>query len=235
MSLTTMNPRVIMIVLALGAVQVLPPPRTQAGNPHEQLSLADLAAYRTALAGTATADDARASRSSPPRRVGFRELWDHAPDWRGRRVRVQGRVARIFRQGPVGSFAPLAEVWLTSPQGDPFCVVFPPGQTQQTRAQSRVRIPQPGQEVTFSGTFLKQIRYAAGDGDRLAPLIVGDQPPAASASVETPPTQGLSPVGSALRTLPSFESWSPATWALGLTLACAAAVVLAWRHVGTGY
>ena len=50
----------------------------------------------------------------------------------GRRITIQGRVSRIFRQGPVGSFPPLAEVWITSPAGDPFCVVCPqPGSTDR--------------------------------------------------------------------------------------------------------
>jgi hypothetical protein len=31
--------------------------------------------------------------------------------------------------------------------------------------------------LSFSGTFLRQIRYQGGDTDRLAPLIVGPEPP----------------------------------------------------------
>ena len=89
----------------------------------DELSLADLTAYRAALSGKATADDARPS--DPPARVGFRDLWERSDAHRGRRVTVQGRVERIFRQGPVGSFPPLIQVWVYSPAGDPFCLVFP--------------------------------------------------------------------------------------------------------------
>ena len=63
--------------------------------------------------------------ADPPRPVTFRDLWDHPDDWRGRRVTVRGTVARVFRQGAVGSFPPLVEAWLSTPEGDLFCVVFP--------------------------------------------------------------------------------------------------------------
>lgn len=99
---------------------------------------------------------------------------------------IEGRVQRIFRQGPVGSFPALAEIWIASPAGDPFCLVIP----QETGTGSlgvndnslgghttSQRIPVAGRTVQFTGIFLKVIRYAAGDGARLAPLVVGDQPP----------------------------------------------------------
>ena len=100
-------------------------------------------------------------------------------------VSVQGHVARIFRQGPVGSFPALAEVWITSPAGDPFCVVFPqPGPTafddpleRHSDAGRGIAMPEIGQMVRFTGTFLKMVRYAGSDGPRLAPLIVGGQQP----------------------------------------------------------
>ena len=38
------------------------------------------------------------------RRSKFKDLWNRPDVFRGRRVTVQGRVVRIFRQGPVGSF-----------------------------------------------------------------------------------------------------------------------------------
>ena len=88
-----------------------------------QLSLADLAGYRSALSGKPTSDQARAT--DLPAEVKFNDLWNHPEVFQGRRVVVQGRVVRTFRQGPVGSFPPLAEVWITSAAGDPFCVVFP--------------------------------------------------------------------------------------------------------------
>ena len=105
---------------------------------------------------------------------------------RGRRVIIEGRVERIFRQGPVGSFPALAEIWIASPAGDPSCLVVPqesgtgisPVSDHDLEGLAAPqRVPKLGQMVRFTGTFLKMIRYAARDGDRLAPLVVGDQPP----------------------------------------------------------
>ena len=150
-----------------------------------RLGLADLAAYRAALSGKATVDDARTAE--PVRPVTFHDLWDHPQTWRGRRVQVQGKVARIFRQDTVGDFPPLAEVWLTTTEGDLFCTVFP-----------TAAVPEPGQDVRFTGTFLRTIRYAGSDQPRLAPWIVGDRPPAAwprpSRRASPPPCEPSAPV-----------------------------------------
>ena len=88
-------------------------------------------------------------------------------------------------------------------------------------------IPKLGQTVRFTGTFLKMIRYAAGDGDRLAPLVVGDQPPVLVRENATAKGAG-SFSGDA-----SVGTWAvtPATRLLGLTLALLVAGVLAKRHV----
>ncbi len=77
----------------------------------DRLGLADLAGYRAALSGKATADDAGAA--DPPAQVRFRDLWERPDAFRGRHVIVEGRVVRIFRQEAVGSFPALAEVWIT--------------------------------------------------------------------------------------------------------------------------
>jgi hypothetical protein len=214
----------------------------------QQLGLADLAGYRAALSGKATADDARSD--DPPARVTFRDLWDRDQAFRGRRVTIEGRVARIFRQGPVGSFPPLAEVWVTSPAGDPFCVVFPqpatasvddlkggpPAHAEKTsgNAVSVASMPALGRKVRFTGTFLKKVSYAAGDGARLAPLVVGDWPPvgvlpseaAHKSDRRTAPT-GTSPRPSDLGNSPSLASPSLLRWVLGAVVA-ALATLAAW-------
>lgn len=120
------------------------------------LSLADLEAYRLALS-------AHPASSAPL--VRFRDLWDHSETYVGRPVRVEGRIARLFRQPKIGGFPPLVEAWVVSPAGDPFCLVFP--------QQEGATLPQIGVSVAFSGTFLKRIKYHGADTDRLAPLIVG--------------------------------------------------------------
>lgn len=130
-----------------------------------RLELTDLAAYRRALEPAAT---------GPAPRVDFATLWNHSESWQGRRVEVEGRVARVFRQPAVGSFPPLVEAWLTGPAGDPFCVVFPDrGATDAARLGATVR---------FAGTYLRRLRYPGGDVDRLAPWLVGPDPPTPVAS-----------------------------------------------------
>ena len=203
-------------------------------EPTHQLSLADLAKYRTALTGNAAADNSQAS--DRPAHVSFKDLWNHPDAHRGHRVIIEGRVQRIFRQGPVGSFPALAEIWIASPAGDPTCLVVPqetdtdnsPVSERDLRGRgTSQRIPKLGQTVRFTGTFLKMIRYAAGDSDRLAPLVVGDQPPvpvreAAKASR-----------ASSLSADNSTGRWteSPKSWLVGLTLAILTAGVLARQHL----
>ena len=150
----------------------------------DRLGLADLVNYHKALTGTATADDARAS--DPPMRVVFKDVWHRPEEFRGRRIIVEGRIQRIFRQGPVGDFPSLAEIWIASAVGDPFCLVIPqktvagsvsPDNGGPGATAAPDELPRHGQMVRFTGTFLKMVRYTAQDGDRLAPLVVGNQPP----------------------------------------------------------
>jgi len=225
----------------------------------QQLTLADLAGYRAALSGKATALDARAGE--PPARVVFKDLWNRPDLFRGRRVTVQGRIVRIFRQGSVGSFPPLAEVWITSPSSNPFCLVFPqPGSIEGDEQKRRTTLeatgdheqgtvadhekgaratlmPEPGRTIRFTGTFLKMVRYAAGDGARLAPLVVGDRMPVpvpAKAAESRSSTESMAAVfraiGGGSHAGTSIE-WR--TWALGLTLAALVAGALAWRQIRT--
>jgi hypothetical protein len=212
-------------------------------SPH-QLTLADLAAYRAALSGKATGENAKSSE--PPVRVVFRDLWNRTDEFRGRRVMIQGRVERVFRQGPIGSFPALAEVWVVSPAGDPFCLVVPNESgtgilpVNEHGLEDRAApaaIPEQGKTVRFTGTFLKLVRYAGGDGARLAPLVVGNQPPV---SVHEPlKANGArsfssdDAVSGGVHTEDGRTQWagSSTTWLLGLTLAVLAAAVLAWQHV----
>jgi hypothetical protein len=200
-----------------------------------QLSLADLAGYRAALSGKPTADSARAS--DPPVETKFRDLWNRPDVFQGRRILVQGHVARIFRQGHFGSFPALAEVWITSPAGDPFCVVFPqPGPTDSNGTPERhsdagrgIAMPELGQMVRFTGTFLKMVRYAGGDGARLAPLVVGDRVPVPVA----PPSQSTAGAGADGASVKSYSGMAlgPVYWALALAVLAVCAVILARWHL----
>lgn len=153
---------------------------------------------------------------------------------------------RIFRQGPLGTFPALAEVWITSPAGDPFCVVCPqggsngqkeagPGDPTSVRAEEAKNeqkdggMPaQQGQVVHFTGTFLKMVRYAGADTNRLAPLIVGDGRP-----VPIPVDRIVSNKdGVPLRSTDDGNAAIKLTyWALGLAVAGLVAVGLARWHL----
>jgi hypothetical protein len=135
------------------------------------LTLADLAAYPAALSPPRGAPE-------PPAVVGFHALWDHPATYQGRRVQVEGRLVRRFRQGSFGTFPPLEEAWVFSPSGDPFCLVFPAAPETGTRVSEPLR---------FTGTFLKLIEYKAADrgarpaGRRAAgPSSGGDSLPGAA-------------------------------------------------------
>jgi hypothetical protein len=161
------------------------------------LTLADLDAYRRAL--LAKPDD-----SAPE--VKFRDLWDRPEAYAGRVVKVEGRVARRFRQGRFGEFPPLAEVWVVSPAGDPFCLVFPLVEGRES--------PEIGASVRFSGTFVKRIKYQGGDTARVAPLLVGPQAP--TAATTAPEWTG--------------PSWSSNDWLMAVGAGLVVAMILARRH-----
>ena len=160
------------------------------------LSLADLEAYREAL-------ETKPAPTVPS--VRFRDLWDRPEVYLGKPVGVEGRVARVFHQARVGEFPPLAEAWIVSDVGDPFCVVFPSARGE----------PAVGSRARFVGTFLKKIRYRGADADRVAPLVVGPDAPA-------PETLGGS--------IPEVPSWSTADWLMGLAAAAVVSMALARRH-----
>jgi hypothetical protein len=220
------------LVFAL-AVFPAPVPGQEPPDAGDQaLGLADLPAEHAALAGKATIDGPRAA--DPPRPLSFPDLWDHPEEWRGRRVIVRGAVARVFRQGAVGSFPPLVEGWLSTPEGNLLCVVFP-----QPKGPGGDPPLEAGRRVDFTGTFLRPIRYAAADQPRLAPLVVGDRPPAplkgASAGAGASTAAALRSIGASpipdSRLSPAADSWPAAGWAFGLILGLAAAAVLAWQHL----
>jgi hypothetical protein len=176
------------------------------------LTLADLAAYRAALSAGET-------KGEHPVRVTFRELWDHPATYQGRRVQVEGRVVRRFRQGSFGTFPPLEEAWTVSAASDPFCLVFPETSRDPKAPGSAGRVRG---EVRFVGTFLRMIEYQGGDGPRLAPLIVGPAEPAAVASA------------TARRPGPARGADARPTrldWMIGAVVAALVVLVLACQHL----
>lgn len=212
--------RGILVILGLTLLPVAP---SLADDPANQLTLADLAAYRLALSGKATAPDARSA--DPPIAVGFRDLWDRSDALKGRRVSVKGRVERIFRQGPVGQFPALVQAWAFSRSGDPFCLVYPDPAGKSPGSDGGAPGPPLGEDIQFTGTFLKVVEYPATDGPRLAPMIVGDKP-VAPARPE-PSTRRPSEDGPEV----SKGSWLAADWLFGLLAVLAVSGVIAARHL----
>ncbi len=224
-----------------------------------RLNLADLRGYRAALNGKPTTDSAKASDT--PVQVRFRDLWNEPNTFLGRRVVVHGRVERIFRQPAVGQFPPLAEVWIMSPAGDPFCIVFAQHESTTEAGQQERKnhggvksdsrkpqdtprsIPNVGQTVRFTGTFLKMVSYAASDGKRLAPLIVGERQPrdepdgpeiSGGAALRATSADVLQSIGSReSRSQRGRSPWWGANGVLALAMAAVAAGIITWQHVRT--
>ena len=172
------------------------------------LTLPDLAPYR--------ARSARGKRRRSGRRDHVPPLWDDPERYEGRLVRVEGRVARRFRQGAVGTFPALVEAWAVSTVGDPFCLVFPATNDENDAA--------PGSQIRFEGTFLRQIRYQGADTARRVPLIVGARAP--MVIVKAPkPARGHEPAST------SGERKQWLDWTIGAVAAGFVALVLARKHL----
>lgn len=170
------------------------------------VSIADLAEYQSAITTKLTP-----SSITP---VTFRELWDHPEAHRGQPVQVEGRLARLFRQPSVGKFPALAEAWITSPVGDPTCLVFP--------TSSGRTVPSLGDRVRFSGTFLRRITYRGSDTDRVAPLVVGPEPPSLLDPASTSSGEGLGPI---------FGGDHLGDWGIGLAASLGVLWILLRRHL----
>ena len=156
------------------------------------LTLVDLPALRDAV---------RSVPKEPARAVTFRQLWDDPGGYKGRHVAVQGEVRRLFHQDAAGELPALVETWISTPQGDTLCLVSPEAR------------PELGSLVRFSGTYLKRIEYRAGDVPRLAPLIIGPEPP-----------EEVSP-SKAARLLARRPRWLD--WSIGLGLGLVVLMALA--------
>lgn len=171
------------------------------------LTLSDLAPYRAALDG---------KPDGPATTLTFRQLWDASEAFEGKRVRVEGRVARRFRQGAFGTFPPLIESWAVTPSGDPFCLVYPAPALEDSSAAND---PAPGALIAFEGVYLKRLKYQGSDTERLALMIVGDRLPTSKIPAPTPASK------TALGGIPEID------WALGLGAAGLVALALARRHL----
>lgn len=168
--------------------------------PSGDLGVADLAEYRAALFEPGR---------GPTARVSFHELWNGDATYRGRQVQVEGRVVRRFEQPEMGSLPALTETWVATPGDNPICLVSP---TTSGSRQAAL-----GSWARFEGTYLRRIRYAAGDTPRLAPLVVGCFPP-----------RVMAPARSGLSATPARDPTMD--WVLGLGIGLVVLFILLARH-----
>ena len=92
-----------------------------------------------------------------------------------------------------------------------------------SREQGRGRSS--AKNVRFTGTSLKMVRYAGGDGARLAPLVVGDRSPVAVIARANPTGTGES--GKSY----SGGALGPGYWAIALAALAVCAMLFARWHL----
>ena len=147
------------------------------------LGLADLPEYRAAL-------EPGSGSEGPAAAVGFRDLWDHPERYRGRRVQVEGRIVRRFRQEAVGTFPAADGVWVVAAVGRSVLPGLPrPGarRTSPRRGPGPVRRDVPEASALPGGGY-----RPAGPPDRGRPAAGGvGAGPAARAAARA----GFSPAG----------------------------------------
>ena len=164
------------------------------------LSLAEMPLYKAAL---------ESRDPAPPFAVKFRELWDRPNEYRGRRVRIEGQIARQFHAPPAGELPARVELWLATASNDVICVVFPHGSPRAAEFPKDLR-------VAAEGTSFGLVRYLGGDVPRLAPLIVGSGDPV---PISYPDAASAT------------TSWRDVDWIVALVAAAIVTMLLARLHL----
>ncbi len=118
-------------------------------------------------------------------RVGFRQLFKQPDEYRGRLVRIRGEAKRAYHLQAPGNIAGI--------EGYYKFIVFPAGGPSSPVMVYALELPEGFPEVKdldvdkevtdfdemsveFTGYFFKRTAYQAGDGTRVAPLILAKQP-----------------------------------------------------------
>ena len=123
----------------------------------------------------------------------FVHLFEEPAKYRGQLITLKGRLVRLLRFDPTALGAKeglkdLYEGWILADgtRSNPFCVLaseIGPGLKLGEKLD---------REVTFTGYFFKRYRYAAGDGWRDAPMLIGRsiEPTSEAASSTSPSLLG---------------------------------------------
>lgn len=119
----------------------------------------------------------RGESEEPPTRVGFLSLSDQPLVYRGRRVAIEGDVARVEPQrAPANAFGveDYWLVWLRPADGSERPVmVFTEELPEGLQRLANTQLVADGVSVTGDGVFLKRHLYRSQRGSELAPVIVG--------------------------------------------------------------
>jgi hypothetical protein len=177
-------------------------------EPEGRAGLADLPDLLRAIEGRPPLGQAGTGDSAVAVTPG--QLLAEALRYRDRQVVLRGQVVRAFHQAGVGDFPPLSELWVSTGDGQLFCVVMP-------------RVAVRDGSARFTGRFLGIRSYRSAQGWREAPLIAGPGPP----RWEAP---GPSRPGGRAPTV-----WTPASWVAVLAITVALGAGVAWikRRSGT--
>jgi hypothetical protein len=111
---------------------------------------------------------------SARRDVTFAHLFEQPSDFRGQVIHVEGRLKRLRkfdapRAAAAEGVPTIYEGWVFEEIyfSNPFCVIV-------TELPEGIRVGERlEQRVAFDGYFFKNYKYQAGDGKRLAPLLIG--------------------------------------------------------------
>jgi hypothetical protein len=133
------------------------------------MSFRDNAAYALLL------DRVRAQTPAELAAVSRRDLvlthiWEHPDLYRGVPIHLLGTAMRVLRyESKLTKTGWLYEAWIITPETSrvPYACVF------EDAPQGLPIGPNLAERVVFNGYFLKILKYAAGDVDRGAPLLVG--------------------------------------------------------------
>lgn len=119
----------------------------------------------------------RGQVEEPPRRVGFLSLSDQPLVYRGRRVVIDGEVARVEPQRASENVFGVEDywlVWLRPADGSERPVmIFAAEVPERLQRIAGPPLVTDGPPVTVDGVFLKRHLYRSQRGSELAPVIVG--------------------------------------------------------------
>lgn len=117
---------------------------------------------------------ARVGEGQPAKNITFASLFADPAVHRGERISLRGHVRRVteFEAGTNAyGFEKLYETWLFTPDSgtNPYVVVYSSIPDAMPRGDGIL------EEVRTEGYFFKKYLYRAGDGMRLAPLVLADR------------------------------------------------------------